>query len=60
MAVRKKEHGSLTGSKRYASEKGKTIEEQTQENHAKAVEKVKARFQSLSMLLTLLLTECEQ
>jgi hypothetical protein len=45
MAVRKKEHGSLTGSKRYAAEKGKTIEEQTQENHAKAVEKVKARFQ---------------
>ncbi|MBW4450974.1 MAG: hypothetical protein KME38_30195 [Spirirestis rafaelensis WJT71-NPBG6] len=45
MPVKKKEHGSLTGSKRYAAEKGKSIEEQTQENHAKAVEKVKARFQ---------------
>jgi hypothetical protein len=45
MAVRKRENGSLTGSKRYAAEKGKSIEEQTQENHAKAVEKVKARFQ---------------
>jgi hypothetical protein len=45
MSVKKKEHGSLTGSKRYASEKGKSIEEQTQENHAKAVDKVKARFQ---------------
>jgi hypothetical protein len=44
MAVRKKENGSLTGSKRYAAEKGKTVEEQTQENHARALEKVKARF----------------
>lgn len=44
MAVRKKENGSLTGSKRYAAEKGKTVEEQTQENHAKAMERVKARF----------------
>ena len=45
MSVKKKEHGSLTGSKRYAAEKGKTIEEQTQENHDKAMGKVKARFQ---------------
>jgi flagellum-specific peptidoglycan hydrolase FlgJ len=45
MPVKKRENGSLTGSKRYAAEKGKTVEEQTQENHAKAVEKVKARFQ---------------
>lgn len=44
MAVKKKEHGSLTGSKRYAAEKGKTVEQQTQENHARALEKVKARF----------------
>ncbi|MBW4450758.1 MAG: hypothetical protein KME38_29015 [Spirirestis rafaelensis WJT71-NPBG6] len=45
MPVKKKENGSLTGSKRYAAEKGKSVEEQTQENHAKAVDKVKARFQ---------------
>ncbi|MGI8501124.1 MAG: hypothetical protein ACR2LR_08280 [Hassallia sp.] len=44
MPVKKKEHGSLTGSKRYAAEKGKTVEEQGQENHAKAMDKVKARF----------------
>ena len=45
MPVRKRENGSLTGSKRYAAEKGKTVEEQTQQNHAKAMDKVKARFQ---------------
>ena len=45
MPVKKRENGSLTGSKRYASEKNKSVEEQTQKNHAKAVEKVKARFQ---------------
>jgi uncharacterized protein YoxC len=45
MAVKKRENGSLTGSKRYAAEKSKTVEQQTQENHAKALEKVKARFQ---------------
>lgn len=45
MPVRKRENGSLTGSKRYAAEKGKTVEEQGQENHAKALDKVKARFQ---------------
>lgn len=44
MPVKKKEHGSLTGSKRYASEKGKTVEEQGKENHAKAVENIKSRF----------------
>jgi len=30
MAVKKRENGSLTGSKRYAAEKGKTVEQQTQ------------------------------
>ena len=45
MPVRKRDNGSLTGSKRYAAEKGKSIEEQTQANDAKAREKVKARFQ---------------
>ncbi|MBW4450048.1 MAG: hypothetical protein KME38_25250 [Spirirestis rafaelensis WJT71-NPBG6] len=45
MPVKKKENGSLTGSKRYAAEKGKSVEEQGQENHAKAMNNVKARFQ---------------
>jgi ASC-1-like (ASCH) protein len=45
MAVRKKENGSLTGSKRYAAEKGKTVEEQSQQNHTKTMDKVKGRFQ---------------
>ncbi|MGI2908595.1 hypothetical protein [Tolypothrix sp. VBCCA 56010] len=47
MPVKKRENGSLTGSKRYAAEKGKTksIEEQTRENDAKARERIKARFQ---------------
>jgi hypothetical protein len=45
MPVKKKENGSLTGSKRYAAEKGKTVEEQGQENHAKAMNNVKTRFQ---------------
>jgi len=45
MVVKKRENGSLTGSKRYAAEKGKTVEEQGQENHGKAMDKVKARFQ---------------
>ncbi len=44
MPVKKKENGSLTGSKRYAAEKGKTVDEQTQENHAIAIKNIKARF----------------
>lgn len=44
MPVKKKENGSLTGSKRYAAEKGKTVEEQSQENHAKAIDNIKSRF----------------
>ncbi|MBW4607405.1 MAG: hypothetical protein KME22_09300 [Hassallia sp. WJT32-NPBG1] len=45
MAVKKRENGSLTGSKRYAAEKGKSVEEQTQDNHAKAMHNVKEKFQ---------------
>ena len=44
MPVKKKENGSLTGSKRYAAEKGKNVEEQGKENHAGAMDNVKARF----------------
>jgi hypothetical protein len=44
MPVKKKENGSLTGSKRYAAEKGKTVDQQSQENDAIARERVKARF----------------
>lgn len=44
MPVKKKENGSLTNSKRYAAEKGKSIDEQTQENHATAIDNIKARF----------------
>ncbi len=45
MPVKKKENGSLTGSKRYAAEKGKTVEEQSHENADRAFEKIKSRFQ---------------
>ena len=45
MPVRKKEYGSLTGSKRFASEKGIDTPESVQQTDAKARERVKAHFQ---------------